>query len=75
MSSSSCDDSYTFTAKPTASYDIDEKATASYSIDEKATASYEVDPTPCTELLAILTEDSIEILYETEVPMTVEGAF
>lgn len=55
MSSSSCDDSYTFTAKPT--------------------ASYEVDPTPCTELLAILTEDSIEILYETEVPMTVEGAF
>lgn len=75
MSSNYCDDQYTFDAKPTASYSIDEKATASYTVDEKTTASPTIDVTPCTEILAILTEDSIEILYETGVPMTVEGSF
>lgn len=31
-------------------------------------------PKPYTEPLAILTEDSVEILYENEIVMTVQGA-
>lgn len=42
-----CDDSYTFTAKPSApSYTINAKPTASYSINAKPTASYSINAKP-----------------------------
>lgn len=60
--------------KPTAATTVVEKPTASYTITPKTTASYTVTPKPYTEPLAILTEDSVEILYESEIVMVVQGA-
>ena len=60
--------------KPTAATTVVEKPTASYTITPKTTASYTVTPKPYTEPLAILTEDGIEILYESGIVMTVQGA-
>jgi len=71
----SCDDNYTKVAKPTASYTIAVKPTASYTITAKGTRPTTTKvPRPCIEDLAILTEGGIEILYENEIIMVVQGA-
>ena len=59
-----CDDQYTKVAKPVA---------PSYTVKDKPTASYTVIPQPCLELLAILTENGIEILHEDSRVMITEG--
>lgn len=67
--------SYTITPKTTASYTVTPKTTASYTVVEKATRPTTTKvPKPYTEPLAILTEDGIEILYESGIVMTVQGA-
>lgn len=77
--------SYSVNAKPTASISVVAKpSTPSYTINVKPTASYTITgkatrptttkvPKPYLEPLAILTEDGIEILYESGIVMTVEG--
>jgi len=63
-----CDDQYTKVAKPAIpSYIVKAKPV------EKTTASYTVIPQPCLELLAILTENGIEILHEDSRVMITEG--
>ena len=74
MSSSYYDDLYTLVAKPTASYTVTAKPTASYTVVAKGTRpATTIVPDPCLELLAILTEDSIEILHEDSRVMVREG--
>ncbi len=69
-----CDDQYTKVAKPAIpSYIVKAKPTASYTVVEKTTSSYTVVPQPCLELLAILTENGIEILHEDSRVMITEG--
>lgn len=69
------DDNYTKDAKPTASHTITAKPTASPTITAKPTGTYDVTEKPYTEPLAILTEASAKILYESGITMSVEGAF
>lgn len=58
-------DNWDYVAKPT---------TPTFSVVEKeSTMSREDVPKPYTEPLAILTEDGVEILYESEIVMTVQG--
>ena len=62
--------------KPSApSYTVNPKPTASYTIVAKGTrpATTKV-PKPYLEPLAILTEDSVEILMENTIVLTVQGA-
>ena len=69
-----CDDQYTKVAKPTATYtEVAKPAAPSYTVTAKPTASYTVIETPCLELLAIMTEDSIDLLHEDGRTMVVEG--
>jgi hypothetical protein len=71
-----CDDQYTKIPKPTATYTEIAKPEVSYTIVGKATSpTYNIVVQPCLELLAILTESSIEILHEDSRVMVVEGAF
>jgi len=67
--------SYTVGVKPTASYTVEVKPTASYTIVGKGTrpTTY-IIPQPCLELMAILTEHSIEITEEDTRVLVVEGA-
>jgi hypothetical protein len=58
------DSNYTLETKPTASYTITAKGT------RPTTTKVEK---PYTEPLAILTEDSVEILCENSIVMTVQG--
>ncbi len=56
---------YTYVSKPsTPTYDY---------VAKEDTIDRSDVPKPYTEPLAILTEDGIEILYESEIVMTVQG--
>ena len=58
-------DNYTYVEKPsTPTFDV---------VNKESTIDRDDVPKPYTEPLAILTEDSVEILYESEIVMTVQG--
>lgn len=69
------DDNITLVPKTTGSYTEVSKPAVSYTVVSKGVspASTKI-PKPYTEPLAILAEDGVEILLESSVIMTVQGA-
>jgi len=70
------DSNITKVAKPSQpSYTVNAKPSVSYTVVAKAARPTTTKvPKPYLEPLAILTEDSVEILYENEIVMIVQGA-